>query len=258
MRVWKCVQWCRNRQGRIQDLKKEVAQWLRWLAPKTFLAKLGDFLKNLGQKGVCVRPLRPPSGSVPDGRSSAQTGENLLAKMIFFSLHSTLRWDDTTVDLDDIMCRWRGWLLVTFCRQKIWYIACSFLCHVTGESRLSLQRWAIWQEFGNIDIYIWIQAIPSYIYSYTSWNIKQEIQGFMEVLLGGGGGSPPLKPVTHSPPRKKKKIARSARTTGPPPPPITLNSSKNTKSSMKPWGSDIVAHFSELNDSETNQFYPVA
>ena len=28
-------------------------------APKTFLANLGDFLKNLGQKGVGVRPLRP-------------------------------------------------------------------------------------------------------------------------------------------------------------------------------------------------------
>ena len=47
-------------QGRIQDLKKEGAQWLRGLAPKTFLANLGDFLKNLGQKGVGVRPLRPP------------------------------------------------------------------------------------------------------------------------------------------------------------------------------------------------------
>ena len=45
-------------QGRIQDLKKEGAQWLRGLAPNTFLANLGDFLKNFGQKGVGVRP--PP------------------------------------------------------------------------------------------------------------------------------------------------------------------------------------------------------
>ena len=52
-------------QGRIQDLKKEGAQWLRGLAPKTFLANLEDFLKNLGQKGVGLRPLGPPSGSVP-------------------------------------------------------------------------------------------------------------------------------------------------------------------------------------------------
>ena len=50
-------------QGRIQDFKKEGAQWLLGLAPKTFLANLGDFLKNLGQKGVGVRPLRSPSGS---------------------------------------------------------------------------------------------------------------------------------------------------------------------------------------------------
>ena len=33
---------------------------------KTFLANLGDFLKNSGQKGVGVRPLRPASGSAPD------------------------------------------------------------------------------------------------------------------------------------------------------------------------------------------------
>ena len=52
-------------QGRIQDLKKEGAQWLRGLAPNTFLAKLGDFLKNFRQKGVGVRPL-PPSGSALD------------------------------------------------------------------------------------------------------------------------------------------------------------------------------------------------
>ena len=52
-------------QGRIQDLKKEGAQWLRGLAPNTFLAKLGDFLKNFRQKGVGVRPL-PPFGSALD------------------------------------------------------------------------------------------------------------------------------------------------------------------------------------------------
>ena len=50
-------------QGRIQDLKKEKgAQWIRGLAPNTFLAKLGDFSKNFRQKGVGVRPL-PASGS---------------------------------------------------------------------------------------------------------------------------------------------------------------------------------------------------
>ena len=47
-------------QGRIQDLKKEGAQWLQGVTPSTFSASLGDFLKNLGQKGVGVRP---PSGS---------------------------------------------------------------------------------------------------------------------------------------------------------------------------------------------------
>ena len=38
-------------QGRIQDLKKEGAQWPGGLGPKTFLANLGDCLKNSGQKG---------------------------------------------------------------------------------------------------------------------------------------------------------------------------------------------------------------
>ena len=52
-------------QGRIQNLKKEGAQWLRGLAPNTFLAKLGDFSKNFRQKGVGVRPL-PPSGPALD------------------------------------------------------------------------------------------------------------------------------------------------------------------------------------------------
>ena len=47
-------------QGRIQDLKKEGVQWLRRLAPKTFLANLGDFVQNVGQKGVSVRPPPPP------------------------------------------------------------------------------------------------------------------------------------------------------------------------------------------------------
>ena len=45
--------------GADSGFKKEGAQWLRGLAPNTFLANLGDFLKNLGQKGV------PPSGSAP-------------------------------------------------------------------------------------------------------------------------------------------------------------------------------------------------
>ena len=53
-------------QGRIQDLKKEGAQGVRGLAPKIFLANLGDFSKNLAQKGMGVRPLRPPSRSAPD------------------------------------------------------------------------------------------------------------------------------------------------------------------------------------------------
>ena len=37
--------------------EKGGAQWVRGRAPKTFLNKLGDNLKNLGQKGVGVRPL---------------------------------------------------------------------------------------------------------------------------------------------------------------------------------------------------------
>ena len=49
-------------QGQIQDLKKEGAQGVQGLAPEIFLANLRDFLKNLAQKGVGVRP---PSGSVP-------------------------------------------------------------------------------------------------------------------------------------------------------------------------------------------------
>ena len=47
-------------QGRNQDLKKEGVHGIRGLAPKIFLANLGDFLKNLAQKGVGVRPLRVP------------------------------------------------------------------------------------------------------------------------------------------------------------------------------------------------------
>ena len=43
-------------QGRIQDLKMEGAQGVRGLVPKIFLANLGDFLKNLAQKGVGWRP----------------------------------------------------------------------------------------------------------------------------------------------------------------------------------------------------------
>ena len=35
-----------------------------------YLASLGDFLKNLGQKGVGVRPLRLPSGSAPECNTS--------------------------------------------------------------------------------------------------------------------------------------------------------------------------------------------
>ena len=33
-------------------LKKEGVQWVRGLAPKIFLANLGDFLKKIGAKGV--------------------------------------------------------------------------------------------------------------------------------------------------------------------------------------------------------------
>ena len=47
-------------QGRIQDLKKEGAQGVRGLTPKIFLANLRDFAKILAQKGVGMRPLRPP------------------------------------------------------------------------------------------------------------------------------------------------------------------------------------------------------
>ena len=43
-------------QGRIQDLKKEGAQWLRGLAPNTFLAKLGDFFKNFRIRAWHCRP----------------------------------------------------------------------------------------------------------------------------------------------------------------------------------------------------------
>ena len=46
-------------QGRIQDLKKEESQRVSRITPK---ANLGDFLKNLAQKGVAVSP---PSGSAP-------------------------------------------------------------------------------------------------------------------------------------------------------------------------------------------------
>ena len=59
-------------QGRIQDLKKEGAQWLRGPAPKTFLVKSGDFLNNLGQKGVGVRPPAPPSESAHVGLFTVQ------------------------------------------------------------------------------------------------------------------------------------------------------------------------------------------
>ena len=45
--------------------EKKGAQGARGLAPKIFLANLGDFLKNLAQKGVGVRRLRSPSGSAP-------------------------------------------------------------------------------------------------------------------------------------------------------------------------------------------------
>ena len=45
-------------QERIQDLKKEGAQGVRGLTLKNFLANLGDFLKNLAQKGVGVRLLQ--------------------------------------------------------------------------------------------------------------------------------------------------------------------------------------------------------
>ena len=39
--------------------EKGGAQWVRRRALKTFLNKLGDFLKNLGQKRVGVRPPPP-------------------------------------------------------------------------------------------------------------------------------------------------------------------------------------------------------
>ena len=45
-----------QKQGRIQDLKKEGSQGARGL---------GHFLKNLVQKEVDVRPC-PPSGSAPE------------------------------------------------------------------------------------------------------------------------------------------------------------------------------------------------
>ena len=47
-------------QGRIQDLKKEGCTGFGGSLPRFFLANLGDFLKNLAQKGVGVRPLRSP------------------------------------------------------------------------------------------------------------------------------------------------------------------------------------------------------
>ena len=47
-------------QRRIQDLKKEGAQVAQGLAPNIFLANLGDFLNNLAQKGVGVRPPLDP------------------------------------------------------------------------------------------------------------------------------------------------------------------------------------------------------
>ena len=52
-----------KRQGRIQDLKKEGAHWLRGLTPKPFLANFRGFFKGLGAK----RGGRaPPSGSAPE------------------------------------------------------------------------------------------------------------------------------------------------------------------------------------------------
>ena len=58
--------WSNNKQGRIQDLKKEGAQKVRGRDFRHVWANLGDFLKNLAQKVVGVRPLRPPpSGSAP-------------------------------------------------------------------------------------------------------------------------------------------------------------------------------------------------
>ena len=49
----------KERQVRIQDLKKEGRRGFG-CSPPILLANLGDFLKNLAQKGVGVRPLRPP------------------------------------------------------------------------------------------------------------------------------------------------------------------------------------------------------
>ena len=45
-------------QGRIQDLKKEEAQVARGRVFRHIWANLGDFLKNLAQKRVGVRPMR--------------------------------------------------------------------------------------------------------------------------------------------------------------------------------------------------------
>ena len=46
--------------GADPGFEKGRAQGGRGLAPKIFLANLGDFLKNLAQKGVGVRPSLDP------------------------------------------------------------------------------------------------------------------------------------------------------------------------------------------------------
>ena len=60
MDTWELSSRSRSPQGRIQDWKKEGAQGVRGLAPKIFLANLGDFSKYLAQKELGVRPPAPP------------------------------------------------------------------------------------------------------------------------------------------------------------------------------------------------------
>ena len=64
MDTWELSSRSRSPQGQIQDLKQEGAQGVRGLAPKIFLANLGDFSKYLAQKKVgrappCAPPLVP-------------------------------------------------------------------------------------------------------------------------------------------------------------------------------------------------------
>ena len=49
-----------HRTGADPGFETGGAQGILELAPEIFLDNLGDFLKKLAQKGVDVRPLRPP------------------------------------------------------------------------------------------------------------------------------------------------------------------------------------------------------